>query len=259
MNGSSIGLGGGMGVAPAMTDQAADAKNSPSDDTPKSEIASPSLSSAANPPFPQLGRRRTKWNRQNKTSSSSFRNPIHTTKINYSTVASPTASTKADGATSDVGAFKDITAIQSNQLLKAEEKREEAERAEKERGEEEEKKLDREKEAKDRELAEKLQTLEEDTARKANASQMTESSDGKAVLAVQDIIAMVKTAKKKFIDNNPALQHYNVEAVAIDDMFFMAKNMLNKQQDCIRDQLPSNIGMSRRFSLCIFVVQENLP
>jgi hypothetical protein len=149
VNGSSIGLDGGMGVAPAMTDQAADAKNSPSDDTPKSEIASPSVSSAANPPFPQLGRRRTKWNRQNKTSSSSFRNPIHTTKINYSTVASPTASTKADGATSDVGAFKDITAIQSNQLLKAEEKREEAERAEKERGEEEEKKLDREKEAKD--------------------------------------------------------------------------------------------------------------
>jgi hypothetical protein len=67
VNGSSIGLDGGMGVAPAMTDQAADSKNSPSDDdTPISEIASPSLSSPANPPFPQLGRRRMKWNRQNK-------------------------------------------------------------------------------------------------------------------------------------------------------------------------------------------------
>jgi hypothetical protein len=86
---------------------------------------------------------------------------------------------------------------------------------------------------------------------------MTESSDGKAVLAVQDIIALVQTAKKKFIDNNPALQHNNVEAVAIDDMFFMAKNVLNKQQDCIRDQLPSNIGMSRRFSLCIYSAKKS--
>jgi hypothetical protein len=69
VNGSSIGLDGGMGVAPAMSVQAANAKNSPSDDTPISEIVSPSLSSPANPPFPQLGRRRTKWNRQNKLRS----------------------------------------------------------------------------------------------------------------------------------------------------------------------------------------------
>jgi hypothetical protein len=66
-----------------------------------------------------------------------------------------------------------------------------------------------------------------------------------------------ENCQEKVLDNNPALQHYNVEAVAIDGMFFMAKNVLNKQQDCIRDQLPSNIGMSRRFSLCIYSARKS--
>jgi hypothetical protein len=36
--------------------------------------------------------------------------------------------------------------------------------------------------------------------------QRVKSSDGKAVLAMQEIITLVKTAKEKFIDDNRALQ-----------------------------------------------------
>ena len=71
---------------------------------------------------------------------------------------------------------------------------------------------------------------------------MTKSSEGKAVLAVQEIIALVNTTKEKFINSDPALKSYSVEPVMIDDMVFMAKNMLDKQKEFIRNNLPGKIG-----------------
>ena len=44
-------------------------------------------------------------------------------------------------------------------------------------------------ETEDRKLAQELQQREEEVAREASEKQMTKSTDGKAVLAVQDIIA----------------------------------------------------------------------
>ena len=101
----------------------------------------------------------------------------------------------------------------------------------------------------DRELAQKLQRMEDEATRKASLTKerslMAKSSDGKAVLAVQEIIALVKTSKQQFIDSNPALLRYSVETVTIDDMVFMAKNMLEKQKEFIDEQRPGHIGMSR--------------
>ena len=104
----------------------------------------------------------------------------------------------------------------------------------------------------DRELAQKLQRMEDEATRKASPTKerslMAKSSDGKAVLAVQEIITLVKTSKQQFIDNNPALLRYSVETVTIDDMVLMAKNMLEKQKEFIDEQRPGHIGMSRWWS-----------
>ena len=59
----------------------------------------------------------------------------------------------------------------------------------------------------DRKLAEKLQmeeNLAPNEAREREKKAMTTSSYGKATLAVQEIVALVQNAKKKFLDNNPA-------------------------------------------------------
>jgi hypothetical protein len=93
----------------------------------------------------------------------------------------------------------------------------------------------------DRKLAQEIQRREEEAAREANEKQMTKSTDGKAVLAVQDIIAAVNNAKERFISNDPALRD-SIEPVTIDDMVFMAKNMLEKQKEFINEQIPGHIG-----------------
>ena len=96
----------------------------------------------------------------------------------------------------------------------------------------------------DRKLAQELQRMEDEASRKASPTKernlMAKSTDGKAVLAVQEIIALVRTTKEQFIDTNPALG--SIEAVTIDDMVFMAKNMLEKQKEFIDAQLPGDIG-----------------
>ena len=63
---------------------------------------------------------------------------------------------------------------------------------------------------------------------------MTNSSDGKAVLAVQEIIALVKSAAVP--------EKYSVEAVMIDDMVYFAKNMLDLQQEFIQKGVSGYIG-----------------
>jgi hypothetical protein len=97
----------------------------------------------------------------------------------------------------------------------------------------------------DRKLAQELQRMEDEASRKASPTKernlMAKSTDGKAVLAVQEIIALVRTTKEQFIDTNPALKG-SIEAVTIDDMVFMAKNMLEKQKEFIDNQIPGDIG-----------------
>ena len=130
----------------------------------------------------------------------------------------------------------------------------------------------------DRKLAQQLQAQEDKAGTKANSRKekkaMAKSTDGKSVLAVQQIIALVKTAKEKYIDNNVGLhQHINannitpaymrgatasaataavggssstqetVEAVTIDDMVFFCKNMLDKQTEMIENGVSGFIGM----------------
>lgn len=107
--------------------------------------------------------------------------------------------------------------------------------------EEKEQKWKSKEEAEDRKLAQELKRTEEEVAREASEKQMTKSMDGKAILAVQDIIAAVKNAKEQFISNDTALRD-SIEPVTIDDMVFMAKSMLQKQKEYIDKQIPGHIG-----------------
>ena len=60
---------------------------------------------------------------------------------------------------------------------------------------------------------------------------MTKSSDGKAVWAVQEIIALLNTVEQKYILSNPSLQRYCLDAMKIVDMVYFAKNMLDLQEE----------------------------
>ncbi|KAL9182764.1 hypothetical protein ACHAXT_004043 [Thalassiosira profunda] len=109
-------------------------------------------------------------------------------------------------------------------------------------------------EAADLKLAMELQRQEDMASQKANASaekrRMAKSSDGKAVLAVQEIIALVQSAKAQFIDNNPTLmkQHNCLEAVTIDDMVFFAKNLLDLQGEYISKNIPAHIDVGYHYT-----------
>jgi hypothetical protein len=105
----------------------------------------------------------------------------------------------------------------------------------------------------DQALAEQLQRIEADAATKKamkrksrreleERGKMLNSSDGKAVLAVQEIVALVQSAKDTYINGNSALQQLCVETVAMDDMVFMAKNMLDKQKDFTQGGVSGHIG-----------------
>jgi hypothetical protein len=97
----------------------------------------------------------------------------------------------------------------------------------------------------DRKLAEKLQmeeNLAANEAREREKKAMTTSSYGKATLAVQEIVALVQNAKKKFLDNNPALKQFSAETVTVDDMVYFAKNMLDLQQEYVQKQICGHIG-----------------
>ncbi|KAL7524685.1 hypothetical protein ACHAXR_001548, partial [Thalassiosira sp. AJA248-18] len=106
----------------------------------------------------------------------------------------------------------------------------------------------------DRELAEKLQRQENFAfaSKKASARKekkaMAKSSDGKAVLAVQEIIALVKTAKEKYIDRHPALKQHSLEAVTIDDMVFFAKNLLVLQEEFMGKNISGYIDVGYHYT-----------
>jgi hypothetical protein len=68
--------------------------------------------------------------------------------------------------------------------------------------------------------------------------------DGKAVLW-QEIDALVQSVNDKFINNNPALQPFCVETMAIDDMEVMAKNMSHKQRDFMQRDVSGYVGKLR--------------
>ncbi len=70
-------------------------------------------------------------------------------------------------------------------------------------------------------------------------------SDGKAFLAVQEIVALAQRAKEKFLNNSQTLQKLCVEPVAVDDLVLMAKNMLDKQEDLVQRRVSGHIGKLR--------------
>jgi hypothetical protein len=53
---------------------------------------------------------------------------------------------------------------------------------------------------------------------------MLNSPDGKAVLAVQEIVALVQSANDEFINGKPALQHLCVETVGTELLLCCAKS-----------------------------------
>jgi hypothetical protein len=116
----------------------------------------------------------------------------------------------------------------------------------------------------DRALEDHLQHLEFE-----EKGEMLNFSDSKAVLAVQEIVALVQSANDEFINNNPALQHLCVETVATEllldaassisdneervemlnswaaifaTLVQSANNMLDKQEDLKQSSVSGHIG-----------------
>lgn len=87
-------------------------------------------------------------------------------------------------------------------------------------------------------LAQLLQQQEDEQCRKADPTKeendMTQSSPGKAVVAVQRIIKLVQDVQQNHF---PMMANY-IDAVAIDDMVYLAEKMLKQQQEFI-DESPS--------------------
>jgi deltex-like protein len=103
----------------------------------------------------------------------------------------------------------------------------------------------------DWELAEQLQRQENlaSEERETEEEGMAKSSDGKAVLAVQEIIALVKSTKEMYLDGHPALKTYCIDAVTIDDMVFFAKNMLDLQEEFIRKGVSGYIDVGYHYTV----------
>ena len=97
-------------------------------------------------------------------------------------------------------------------------------------------------------LAQRLQQQEDCAAKKASPGQelqsMTTSSYGRAVIAVQEIIAFVNKAKT----THPMLARYNVDTVAQDDMVFLAKQMLDKREEFKEKNLPSSVDVGYHYT-----------
>jgi hypothetical protein len=95
----------------------------------------------------------------------------------------------------------------------------------------------------DRVIAEYLQQDEDYISNKASPTKelqdMGTSSYGRAIIVVQEIIAFVNKAKTK----HPLLAQYNVDAVAQDDMVFLARQMLDLQDGFKKKSLPSSIDV----------------
>jgi hypothetical protein len=73
---------------------------------------------------------------------------------------------------------------------------------------------------------------------------MEKSSNGRAVIAVQEIIALVTEAKKKY----PILAQYNVNSVSQDDMVFLARQILDLQDEFKAKNLPSYIDIGYHYT-----------
>ena len=80
---------------------------------------------------------------------------------------------------------------------------------------------------------------------------MIQSSEGKAFLVVQEVIALVTEFNDR--TKTGVLWQFSVEFVAFDDMVFLAKNMLNLQQEFTQNQIPGFIGMSELLSIREFM------
>ena len=105
----------------------------------------------------------------------------------------------------------------------------------------------------DRLLAERLQQQENPLSKQASPllaspskelKEMTSSTYGKAILAVQEIIAFVTKTKT----THPILSQYNVDTVAQDDMVFLAKQMLDLREEFKAKKLPYRIDIGYHYT-----------
>ena len=109
----------------------------------------------------------------------------------------------------------------------------------------------------DRELAEQLQRNEELGSQKSSAIDvekcMSSTTDGKSWLLVQEMLTLIKSAKEQFISENKSLKHYCVEAVAVDDMVYMATDMLEKQNEFVKSGVCGYIDTGELFLSVVWV------
>lgn len=73
--------------------------------------------------------------------------------------------------------------------------------------------------------------------------EMINSISGKAVFAVQRIIQLVNDAKKEF-----PLSAHQFDSVATDDMVYMAERILEKQQEFLKNGIPSYIDVGYHYT-----------
>ena len=89
-------------------------------------------------------------------------------------------------------------------------------------------------------LHEQISTAEDQTlARKLldddESAKMKRTNEGRAILAVQEIISLINNFRQTQMG-------YSVEAVAIDDMVFFTKNILDKQEEFMQSNISGYVG-----------------
>ncbi|EJK58624.1 hypothetical protein THAOC_21237 [Thalassiosira oceanica] len=103
----------------------------------------------------------------------------------------------------------------------------------------------------DRLLALKLQEQEDRASKRANSRKekrlMQKSNEGRAVLAVQEIIALVKRVKDQYVSTSN-LRKFEVDSVTIDDMVFFATNMLDLQEEFVRNNVSGFIDIGFHYT-----------
>ena len=100
---------------------------------------------------------------------------------------------------------------------------------------------------KDMTLAQFLQHEEDARSRKADPNKehtdMTENKTGRAVLAVQRIIELVRELKMKY-----PMYATNIDPVATDDMVYLAERLLERQEEFVQDNIPSHVDIGYHYT-----------
>jgi deltex-like protein len=104
----------------------------------------------------------------------------------------------------------------------------------------------------DRKYAEKLQREEDRAAKRAcplkEAEAMATSIAGRAVLSVQEIIALVNNVKQTWISKNPTLGRFNLDTVGVDDMVDFCQGLLDRQQKFREKNINAHIDVGYHYT-----------